>query len=480
MNSELEQSLIEAEIEDIYLEQAEIMGLAKQDFLAFVCYTKPGYQINWHHRYLCKKLNDFAEGKIKRLMVFMPPRHGKSELVSRRLPAYIMGQNPDAKIIAASYGDSLASSMNRDVQRIMETSEYRSLFPDTQIPDFGVPSRWLRNNDTFEVMGREGSYRCCGVGGSVTGHGGDYAIIDDPIKNADQAGSATYREKTWEWYQSTFLTRLEKNDAILLTLTRWHEDDLAGRLLEQAKNDPEADQWEVISFPAIKERDEDITDIREVGEALWSWKYDTKRLNKIRKAIGTKFWNALYQQSPTALEGNIVKKHWWKFYDSVPLDLDHIWQSWDLTFEDTEKGSFVVGTVWGKKRENYYLIDIFREKCEFTEQLRMVRRGVAMYPDSSKILVENKANGAALISVLKNEIAGLVAVEPHGSKQLRAEAVSPMIESGNVWLPKNKPWVQDFIDEFTNFPNGKNNDQVDSTSQYLFNAKGKISLAEIL
>lgn len=470
----------ELEIQEYLLDLAEYKNLARDKFLAFVTYTKPNYEVNWHHRHLCDKLDKFARGEIKRLMVFMPPRHGKSELVSRRLPAYILGLNNNAKIIASSYGDSLASSMNRDVQRIIDTSEYRSIFPETMIPDFGAPSRWARNNDLFEIIGYDGSYRCCGVGGSITGHGGDFALIDDPIKNWEQASSPTYREKTWEWYQSTFLTRLEKNDCILLTLTRWHEDDLAGRLLEQANNDPEADQWEVVIFPAIKEDDKNKDDIRVVGEALWPNKYDLNRLNKIRKNLGTKFWNSLYQQSPSAMEGNIVKKTWWKFYDSVPLELDQVWQSWDLTFDETEKGSYVVGTIWGRKRENHYLIDLYRERCGFNDQLKMVRQAKLKYPETTRILVEKKANGSALISVLQSEIPGIIPVEPHGSKEMRAESICHIIESGNVWLPKNKPWVQDYIDEHTNFPNGKNDDQVDSTSQYLFEAKRKISIADIL
>lgn len=474
-------SELDYEIVHLELDKVEALEIARNNFLGFVCYTKPDFQINWHHKIMADKLEQFAHGKIKRLILCLPPRNSKSELFSRRLPAYIFGHYPERRIIAASYADSLATSMNRDTQRIIDTHEYRTLFPNTEIAPFGSISQFARNNDLFEIVGvNKGSYRCCGVGGSITGFGADYILLDDVIKNADQAGSKTYRDKAWDWWQSTIYTRLEGVACAGVTLTRWHEDDIVGRLIEQAKNDPEADQWEIVEFPAIKEDDSNPDDPRQIGEALWPTRYDLKRLNRIKTTIGTRFWNALYQQRPSAMEGNIIKKTWWQFYDSVPLDLDHVWQSWDLTFDETEKGSYVVGTVWGKKRANFYLIDIFRERCTFTEQLKMIRKSVAQYPDTTRILVEKKANGAALINVLQSEIAGLIPVEPHGSKELRCEAIAPIIESGNVWLPKNKSWVQDFIDEHTNFPNGKNDDQVDSTSQYLFQAKSKLSLAEIL
>ena len=295
-------------------------------------------------------------------------------------------------------------------------------------------------------------------------------ILDDMVKSAEQAGSKTYRDKAWEWWQSTMYTRLEGINCALVTLTRWHEDDIVGRLLEQAKNDPEADQWEVISFPAIKEDESNPYDPRQIGDALWANRYDIKRLERIKKSVGTKFWNALYQQSPSAMEGNIIKRHWWQFYDLLPDGLE-INQSWDLTFDETEKGSFVVGTVWGAKGDNHYLIDLFRERCGFNDQLKMVRTAKNLYPTTRRIFVEKKANGSALINTLQKEIGGIIPCEPHGSKVMRAESQTPCIESGNVYLPRSKPWVPEFIEEHTNFPNGKFDDQVDSTSQYLFNKR---------
>ena len=233
--------------------QAFWSALAKKSFKHFIRLSKPEYEFNWHHLKLIEKLQDFADGKIKRLMVFMPPRHGKSELTSRRFPAWLLGRNPRAKIIATSYAAELASSFNRDVQRIIDEPKFQELFPNTKLNGANVRTTksWLRNNDIFEVVDHGGFYRCAGVGGAITGLGGDFLIIDDPFKNYEEAKSPTIRRKVFEWYTSTLYTRQEKNAGILLIQTRWHEDDLAGLLLQmQSKGGDYADQWEVVNFPA--------------------------------------------------------------------------------------------------------------------------------------------------------------------------------------------------------------------------------------
>lgn len=229
---------------------------ARRGMLAFTTYTMPDYEVNWHHRVVCEALDDLFAGTITRLMISMPPRHGKSELVSRRFPAYILGRDPDAQVIAVSYSADLASMMNRDVQRIMDSPEYQRVFPGTKLGSSNIRSLaggTLRNSDIFEVVGRRGRYRSAGVGGGITGMGMQYGIIDDPIKNREEADSPTMREKVWDWYTSTFYTRLEKNARVLVTCTRWHEDDLSGRLLRLQEEDPEADQWVEIRLPAIAE-----------------------------------------------------------------------------------------------------------------------------------------------------------------------------------------------------------------------------------
>jgi len=417
-------------------------------------------------------------------MVFMPPRHGKSELVSRRLPAFILGRNPDANIIATSYGADLAARLNRDVQRIIDSPEYSEIFPDTRL--FGTNVRtvaqgtWLRNSEIFEIVGHKGVYKSSGVGGAITGMGCNYGIIDDPYKNRQEASSKTVRETIWEWYTSTFYTRLEKNGQILITLTRWHEDDLAARLLKLAAEDPAADRWMVIAFPAVAEENGHPSDPRRPGEALWPDRYPLKELMTIKTIIGSYEWAALYQQRPSPDEGGILNRNWWKFYQQPPAQFDEVLQSWDMSFKETTSGSFVVGQVWGRKGADKYLLDQVRDRMDFPATVQAVRTLSAKWPQAWAKLVEDKANGPAVISTLKREISGLIAVEPQGSKEARAAAVSPDIEAGNVYLPDPSiaPWVHDFIEECAAFPNGANDDQVDAMTQVLnrLNSRSKIKV----
>ena len=279
--------------------------LARESLLDFACYTKPDYEVSWHHRALCAALDRFASGELRRLMVFMPPRHGKSEATSRRLPAYILGRNPDAEIIACSYSADLASRFNRDVQRIIDSPEYQRLFPQTTLHGANVRTvaegTWLRNSDVFEVVGHRGFYRAAGRGQGITGMGGRFLIGDDLLKDREEADSPAVRDGLWEWYTSTFRTRLAPNGGILLTMTRWNIDDLGGRLLKLAEEDQHADQWTVLRLPAVCEEPSE-TDPRQPGEALWPGRYPLEELHKIR-ANSQYEWQALYQQRPQPAGG---------------------------------------------------------------------------------------------------------------------------------------------------------------------------------
>jgi len=247
------------------------------------------------------KLQLFAEGKIKKLMVFMPPQHGKSELVSRRLPAYLLGLKPTAKIIGCSYSADLASSFNRDVQRIIDSQEYKNIFPNTRLNSSNARTSgtFLRNADIFEVVGHKGFYKSCGIGGSLTGTPADIGIIDDPIKDAMEADSLTYRARAWEWFTNVFLTRLHNDSQILVTQTRWNEDDLSGRILSNMQG------WEVLSLPAINEHGRTDHDPREVGQALWPERHSLERITEIRQSNPRAF-HALYQQDPKPFEAGLV------------------------------------------------------------------------------------------------------------------------------------------------------------------------------
>jgi len=485
----------ELELQQLLEEEAQHMG--RQCLLDFTLYTYLAYEVNWHHEVLCDYLDKFVSGEVKRLMIFLPPRNGKSELVSRRLPAYILGKDPDASIIATSYTADLSSMMNRDVQRILDSNDYSNLFPETRL--FGSNVRtvakgsYLRNSDIFEVVGHKGVYKSAGVGGAITGMGCKYGIIDDPIKNRAEAESITYRNALWAWYTSTFYTRLEKDARVLITLTRWHEDDLAGRLLKLAHENPDADQWEVITFPALAEEIKHSADIRQTGEALWPGKYPLKELSTMKATMGSYEWNALMQQRPSSVGGNIIQRQWWKYWhfrgqnlppvtvktpdgeyilidsEELPLSFDELIQSWDMAFKDTKASAYVVGQVWARSKARKYLLDQLRDKMDFVKTIQAVKTLTTKWPKAVGKLVEDKANGPAVISALKRDVQGLIEVQPDGTKEARAFAVSPQIEAGNVYLPHPMifNWVGDFLEEVTNFPNSVYKDQVDAMTQAL-------------
>jgi len=444
--------------------------LARRNIAAFALYTDCNYQINWHHKLICRYLTAFAQKKLRRLMVFMPPRHGKSELVSRKLPAFLLGRDPNCSIIATSYSADLAQRMNRDVQRIIDSPEYGAVFPETSL--YGKNIRivangsFLRNSDIFEVVGHRGTYRSAGVGGGITGMGADYIIMDDVIKNREEANSLTYREKLWDWYTSTLYTRQEKDASILLTVTRWHEDDLAGRLLKAAASG-NGDKWDVLSLPAIKEYEDCPYDPRVIGAALWENKFNLDKLADIKKTIGTYNWAALYQQRPSALEGNLFKREWWKYYIVMPSGFDEIIISADCAFKGSDDSDYVVIQVWGRKGAMRYLIDQVRDKMTFSATIVTMRNLSYKWPTAYRKLIEDKANGTAVIDTLKSEITGLIPVNPEGGKIVRAQAASPLVEAGNICIPAPAiaPWISDFIEEFASFPNGAHDDQVDSMTQ---------------
>lgn len=426
-------------------------------------------------------------------MIFLPPGSGKSELVSRRLPAWIFGHNPNVGIMATSYAASLAGDMNIDVQRIMDSDRYKEIFPESKLSGRNnrnslVGSSAARNRDVFEIVGHKGYYKCAGVGGSITGKRFFYGIIDDPMRGRHDAESETIRNTVYNWYVNDFYTRRLNSDArILITLTRWHSDDLAGRLLSLANSNPKAEQWTVLKFPMIAEEPIEPNDPRRVGDSLWPWRYgNSKDIESTRISSGSYTWASLYQQRPAPAGGSIFNRGWWgipnnidpssrnQFYTQKPLDLvnymDMIIQSWDCTFKDHKDTDFVVGQVWGKKGPDFYLLDQIRDRMDVIATMQSINTLSTKWKTSSAKLIEDKANGPAIITMLKQSIPGIIPVEPHGGKIVRAQAITPFIESGNVWLPdpKNAPWIFDFIEETASFPTGKYDDQIDSMSQGIF------------
>lgn len=774
------------------VQEAIRQNIARQSLLGFILYTFKDYKAGWVHEEICQKLDDFLEAvkhkESPRLMLTMPPRSGKTEIVSRRFPAYVFGRYPDTSIIATSYSADLASRNNRDVQKVMDDIEYSKLFPSSSLYGKNIRSvsqgTYLRNSDIFEVVGHKGVYKSAGIGGGITGMGGDILIVDDVFKDRSEADSPTIRNKVYNWYTSTLYTRLSPGGGILIIMTRWHPikddtpvlttkgwkkhgelkvgdyvfgidgkpvevkhvtepvwcdvkistetegiicskthswavksrpeykakvleagellkinkqrtlprikplefenkislpidpywlglwlgdgdkrapiircgkhyykhcestvysykkrrcsrgnyfytytgqgirkhlaelnlinnkhipdiyktasihdrlqllaglidsdgdksnnlyrfantniklyqdvkdivhslgmvcskdmivnkkntltfnkykrhfdclrfcfsptmeipckieykkinklckkergikaslalenecgwgrcittdapdglylvgktlipthncDDLCGRLLEK---DKDAKKWEVIEYPAIATHDEKH---RKQGEALHPERYSLDELLQIKSDIGSRDWEALYQQKPTVDGGTVFKNEWFKYWTTLPTKFDTMITSWDMTFKGTDGTDYVVGQVWGRKGADCYLIDQVRKRMSFTETLHEFIKLSNKYPKAIKKLVEDKANGSAVIDTLKHTVQGITPVEPDGGKVSRAYAVTPMLEAGNVYIPSPLiyKWVDDYVTELTNFPVVAHDDQVDATTQAL-------------
>lgn len=477
----MDKNLIAETVQELeYLKHLLLLKKARRgDINAFTRLTKKDYQHTWYHELIDKYLNAFIKKEITRLMIFAPPRHGKSEKTSRRLPALWHGLYPNDEILAASYNDTLASDFAVDVQRILDSQEFKEIFPTVKIPAIGSNKGYARNSLQHELLPfrhedglftwHTGSYVGAGIGGSFTGKGGNLILIDDPIKNQEDADSAAYRDRLEKLYSNSLRNRLEGQGSILITLTRWHDDDLAGRLLRRAKADPKADQWTILSIPAIREDYENEEDPRLIGEPLWPEKFPLEELEKI-KAQGSRSWNALYQQRPVPAGGNIIQKEWIKFYKILPSKFDEIIQSWDFATKDKKSSDWSVGQAWGRVGPNKYLLPVMvRGQFSFPVAIEKVVQLTKYYPQANAKLVEAKANGPAIVQTLKSKISGFVEIEPKGDKISRLNAVSPDFESGNVWLPHPEiaPWVDSYISELLSFPFGANDDQVDTTTQAL-------------
>lgn len=279
-------------------------------------------------------------------------------------------------------------------------------------------------------------------------------IIDDPIKNRAEAESETYRNKIWAEWESTLSTRLQNGASVIVVQTRWHEDDFTGRLLEKSPRD-----WIRIRLPAIAEDENDLLG-RKIGEALApDLGYDEEWAEVQKKEVGTKAWLSLYQQRPSASEGNMFKREWWQWYNVLPSRIERYVISWDLTFKGGDDSDYVVGQLWGKRGSDYYLIDQVRGQMDFPETLKAIENFSAKYPRVREILIEDKANGSAVISTLKSKIGGIIPIKPQGSKEARAMSITPLVEAGNVYLPKGKSFINDFMEEVSNFPYAKNDKQ---------------------
>jgi predicted phage terminase large subunit-like protein len=459
------ESLPEGERENILS-----MALAYQDsvtrersqvsFMEFVKVMWPGFIHGRHHALMAKKFEEIANGKTKRLIINMPPRHTKSEFASYLLPAWFLGKFPHKKIIQCSNTAELAVGFGRKVRNLVDGETYAKVFPNVALrSDSKAAGRWATNAN--------GDYFAIGVGGTVTGKGADLLIIDDPHSEQEAALASSNPEvydKVFEWYESGPRQRLQPGGSIVIVMTRWGKRDLTGKVM-QSMIDKDGDEWEVISLPAILPNE----------KPLWPEFWSYEELDKLRNVLPISKWQAQYQQDPTSEEGALVKREWWQVWEGEnPPPCDFIIQSWDTAFTKNERSDYSACTTWGvfykdedTNDANIILLDALKERLEFPE---LKKRAMEMYqewtPDA--FIVEAKASGAPLIFELRSMGIPVQEFTPtRGNDKIsRVNSVADMFASGKVWAPR-KRWAEEVIEEMAAFPNSDHDDLVDSATQAL-------------
>ncbi len=416
-------------------------------------------------------------------MIFLPPRHSKSQLVSRHFPAFVLGHHPEAEIISCSYSAALASRLCRDVQRLICDPSYQHLFPATRLLDRQQTSRkklaiGQRTSQQFDLAEQSGSYRGVGVGGSITGMGFLFGIIDDPVKNAKEALSALSRDRIWEWYQSTFWTRQSPGARILLTMTRWHMDDLAGRLLKQEEYQ---ESWTVLSLPAIAEKIRHPSDQRQFGEALWPQRFSLSWLEQAQRSLGNHWFSAMYQQRPVPATGNRFREQWFRRYRCTSEG----WSLAELGEVDFRNGILfgiidpatstkasadftAIGIFAITPHPHLLILEMIQEKMDIemiVPRLEQICRGYELQ------WLGIEANGFQIGLVREarrnSHFPPIRELKPAGkSKLVRAIPAIIRAESGQIWVPEQASWLSSFFDELTHFTglHDSHDDQVDVLS----------------
>ncbi len=469
-SSASEQASIEAARLELRLLQLEAQEKAQTDFLSFAKYVWPEAIFGAHHTKMADAFNRLADGTLKRLIVNMPPRHTKSEFSSYLLPAFIMGRKPKTKIIQATHTGELAVRFGRKVRNLMDTEEYKQVFSNVALrADSKAAGRWDTDHG--------GEYFAVGVGGAMTGRGADLLIIDDPHSEQD-ALSELAMENAWDWYTSGPRQRLQPGGAIVIVMTRWNTKDLTARLVK-AQSSHKADRWEIIEFPAVLPS----------GNPLWPTFWKLEELLAVKASLSPQKWQAQWQQQPTNDEGAILKRDWWKVWPSEDApDVEYIIQSYDTAYSRKETADYSVITTWGvfypdqDSGPNIILLDVTRGRWDFPELKRIAKENYDRWsPDN--VLIEAKATGITLQQELRRMGIPVTMYSPGGrrsgqDKVSRAHSVAPILESGMVWAPDTE-WAEELVEECAAFPNGDNDDMVDSTTQALmrFRAGNFISLA---
>ena len=429
---------------------------AQDNFLEFVNHVYDGFIQGSHHKQVAKRFETLAKTPGSRLIVNMPPRHTKSEFASYLLPAWLIGKNPELKIIQTTHTAELAVRFGRKVRNLMEMQEYREVFPDVDLRvDSKAAGRWETSQG--------GEYYAAGVGGAITGRGADLLIIDDPHSEQD-ALSESAMENAYEWYTSGPRQRLQPGGSIVIVMTRWSLKDLTGKLLRAQGSDVMSDQWEVVEFPAILPS----------GNALWPqfWKKD--ELLRVKASLSLGKWNAQWQQNPVAEEGAIIKKEWWKKWEKEKAPpVSYIMQSYDTAFSKKETADYSAITTWGVFKPDEYgpdsiiLMDAQRGRWDFPE-LKAKALEEYKYWEPDMVLIEAKATGTPLTDELRNMGIPVVNYTPSKGKDkhTRMHMVAPIFESGKVWAPE-KRFSEEVIEECAAFPNGDHDDYCDSMSMAL-------------
>jgi len=447
---------------DIQKEFIEAGILAKQkrgieksqtDFMSFVKRVWPEFIEGSHHKKIAEKFNDLADGKIKRLIINMPPRHTKSEFASFLLPAWMIGRRPKLKIIQSTHTTELAVRFGRKAKTLMDMPEYKEIFPTRLREDSQAAGKWETEQG--------GEYYAAGVGSAITGRGADLLIIDDPHSEQD-ALNVDALERAHEWYTSGPRQRLQPGGAIVLVMTRWNTKDLTGSLLRESGN-LKSDKWELIEFPAILPS----------GKPVWPEFWKLEELEGVKASISLQKWNAQWMQNPTSEEGAIIKREWWRKWerDFIP-PLQHVIQSYDTAFMKKETADYSAITTWGVFYNNedsgpqLILLDAIKDRFEFPE-LRRIAYQQYQYWQPETVLVEAKASGLPLTYELRKMGIPVINYTPSrgNDKHSRVNSVAPLFESGQIWAPIDKDFAQEVIEECAAFPYGDHDDLVDSMTQ---------------
>ena len=455
--------LEEESVEEKAKAELALRFLTRKRLLPFVERFNPDYQAGWVHKDVCQRLEKFSQMVVAkqspRLMLFLPPRHGKSTLASIAFPAWHLGRNPGHEFISCSYSGSLAMGFSRKVRGLLREPSYKTAFKTRLDPESQSAEAWLTTNG--------GGFVAAGVGGGITGKGAHILVIDDPVKNREDAESQNNRDANWDWYTSTAYTRLAPGGGVLVILTRWHDDDLAGRLLKATAEG--GDEWEVVRYPALAEEDEEF---RSYGQALHPERYDEPSLDRIRKAVGPRDWSALYQQNPVADDGDYFTRDMIQYFEEDDIDLDEMrfYAAWDLAIGKKDRNDYSVGMVIGVDSfDRLFVVDVVRGRFDGFELVEQILDLYEVWKPSI-IGIEKGHIEMALGPFLEKRVRERGLYEAYfkdlktgrRDKEARARAIQGRMQQGMVFLPKNQVWTGPLVAELLRFPNGTHDDQVDA------------------